>query len=859
MIRSILLCFIISLATGLAATSKFTGKSNLAFRNETEIKGLSKTLLEIIGRREPTAWRFKYIEEFHPDEKRLLVVEESLDERLANIAYTSVTARTNSDFSYFNSGSEQLDEKNLLSFEGSQVDEEKCAHHLAQMLTILDDLSFRLALKRSGEVEKLDLDEKHLHLARVLESYGRYDSGFLSGKISSIGNYEQCLLSNLLLDVDGEGELVDTRFCWARMKADKHLDAQLRWRQPTKYEAVAHVISAGICIPKTCHTRSFKANRELFERLIDSQFKLPQELYLEENLELDSIFCLPDEDSEFKQLPFGGRLFVIFVSSWIALGLFATMFRSSTNQKQAHKDTKGESKEDKVVANRQQATSAHNSTCSILMESLDFGASIRDFLMLDYEHEQYEQQNKKQQQPNQKPVRFANLNPVKVLGMGYVVLGHATMIIWNNSSHFINASTNYITDRALFPMLVGVFVVDSFFVISGLLLSFGILKRIDHLMADMRKCDENGAIEQKQRQAGLGFYAKLCLQFICIRWLRLVPMYTLLFWFNKSVFLFLDTGGPNADYGLNKLTTYGACQNLDSWWTPVSFLSAWVPMTHLCLPQAWSVSCDLFYSLSVVPLCILLAKKPKTALSLMILISVGSTWNAWRAYLEADPMKKFEVTEAYAQSITYLLTDFSYLYTLPHYRITTILVGVFVGYLLYEEQKLDSYQNTDKQNPYLISTMRIMRNPIVTMLAVAVAVQPFVSAYFMQEIRKSIPLEDRITSFEQTNVFHRVLWAISNGVLFIRMVTDWQNSALMKASRGRFWKILVKLNYAILLIHLDVLNLSVWSPTSGRMFSKWRSIYDFFACYTICLPIAAILFIIFENPIDKFMRKMLHT
>ena len=851
---------------------RFTGKSILSFRNATVLETLSDKMLEILQRREPSAWRSKYTEELYDDQDELLIIEESLDERLANIAYTSLTSRMNTDYGYFDSGSKELDGKNRLSFEGSQVNDDNCTRYLEQMVELLHELAGKLELQRlDGDERYLDLDEKHIHLARVLESYGRYDSGYFTGKTSSLGSFEQCELSKLLVN-DSRGERVfeETRFCWARHRIDKHLDVELRERIGTPFEAKQKVLLSGICIPKSCHTRSFSKNVELFEILVHSQFKLPSELYLDSNLELDSIFCLPDEDSEFRQLPFMGRLFVATVTCWLLVGIFAIFYNKYNKPNLNREPVKASNiEEEPQTTNFPTKVDTHKSLSRTFLETIDFSASLKDFL--EFCNRDTNDSNASQQArslSSRSQVDFSNLNFIKVLGTVYVVCGHAGLALISYSNNSLFTSKEYETDRMLMVMAIGVFVVDSFFVISAMLLTHGIVKKLDvsNLQSDQNREPDHGTEESQARKESrdvqMTFYLNFGAKYVVKRYLRLIPMYILVFWFNKTIFTHFAVGGPYADYGINSRTTHGACQNSDPWWTPISFTSAWTPMGQKCVPQAWSVSCDLFLVLIIVPVSVLLAKRPQIAFGVIVLLSAWSSSLAWNAYTTADRAKMIEITEGHGESISYALNDLSYLYTSPHYRITVSLVGVIAGYLIFvearERRKLrqDGVKNTENTH-IILKVMNCLRHPVVTVPITILSIQPYVSAYFMVEIRRSIPLEDRLLSFEQTNVFYRVLWAISNGILFIRMVTDWKDSSFMQFASGKLWKILVKLNYAVLLIHIHIIHMSLWSPTHMRMFSMSRAFYDFFACFSMSLPIAAILYVIFENPIDKLVRKMI--
>ena len=213
------------------------------------------------------------------------------------------------------------------------------------------------------------------------------------------------------------------------------------------------------------------------------------------------------------------------------------------------------------------------------------------------------------------------------------------------------------------------------------------------------------------------------------------------------------------------------------------------------------------------------------------------------------------MADATAQGASYLMNDFSSLYTQPHFRMATMFTGVLAGFLLHEVRVQHLTQKSN--NARLAMSLKIIRNPVVTGLAFVAAIQPYMMALYLPEIQQVVPLEDRADSFESVNVANRLLWSISNAIIMIRMCTDWQHTAIMRLASSNFWEILVKLDYLILLIHLDVIEMNLWSQTYGRLFTKSRAFFDFLAYYSICLPVAFLLYVVVENPLDKLLKEIL--
>lgn len=101
-----------------------------------------------------------------------------------------------------------------------------------------DEISAKLAPKRSNSSESLHFDERHMRLPRALDSYGHYKSDNLSGKTHIMGHHGHCGNTHLLLKsgADGDGarrplEVVPKLHCWAFLSVDKHLHENLKHRK----------------------------------------------------------------------------------------------------------------------------------------------------------------------------------------------------------------------------------------------------------------------------------------------------------------------------------------------------------------------------------------------------------------------------------------------------------------------------------------------------------------------------------------------------------------------------------------------------------------------------------------------------
>ena len=801
--------------------------------------------------REPSAWRWKYIEEYYK-EFTVLIRENSIDERLSNVIHTITSSKINVDFYNINSGSKSRDEQLAKLVAGKQVDDKVCIEQLGEMLDLMKRFSIELEYKRRKPSFNLNLDESRIRLARVLDSFGRYESGQLAGKNMAQGAPDQCQNSQLLLKgTGGQKRLVQTRYCLAKLNLDKHLDKQLREREKSLREPPNHSIYVGICLPETCHTKSFLSttnkSRKLFKQLVDSQFELPKSLYLDQHLDLDSIFCPPDMSggnraSEYSRLPAAGKLFLIVLVSWLLAGTYATYTRN----------------------NKSKSENNNNNSCKIsrVLKCIDFHDSYNDFILAN---EETISKKEEEEEEVVRQVDLDTLNPAKVFAGGFVLLCHMVLIFYNNSSNFLKTAAIYETDLIMKPFMVGTLIVDTFFVLTGMLICYITIKKLGSngqqkatTSANRRQVNQPQASSTLPPQSrSVVWYLSTSAKIFAMRYLRLMPILLVVTWFKKSVFVFAFGSSPLWDFGLNRATMHGACTQTDSLLTPLLLQNSFIPLANQCIGQAWSVTNDLTFMLIVVPIILLMSSKPKVASALLALATLISIQLSLNAFAREKPFQMWELNEVKAHSLNFVITELTYLYSAPQFRFTSICAGILAGYaLIWLEQndRRDPKANDDENNKWL-QTIAFYRRAI-TWLALLLFAIPILGAVFITDLRNFFRPNHHML-FTQASTTVRFAWASANAIFFVRMATDWRNTFLMRQARSRFWKVLTKPVYLMLLTHVEVFHLSLHSETAGRQFTVPRILYEFVAVYFICLPISAAVHLLIENPIDKLIREFL--
>uniref|UniRef100_A0A6G1S9N3 Nose resistant-to-fluoxetine protein N-terminal domain-containing protein n=1 Tax=Aceria tosichella TaxID=561515 RepID=A0A6G1S9N3_9ACAR len=789
--------------------------------------------------RDPNAWRYKYIDELKPS-FNYMVKDKTVDERLANLVYTvSLIHFFDPNYFTFNWGDPAKDAENELKVAGPEVDDAKCARELAIMSRLYDDMLDKLAkFKTANETTRAQstLEERHIRLARVLDSFGRYESGSLDGKILLAGSYDECIGSQLITEDKRQAdvEMIKMRFCWAKMDSNRHAHPLLKNRKKFPFEQDKPLWHVAACLPKSCHTKSFhrKETRAIVQRLVNSQLRLPDSIYVHENLQLDSMFCLVDGDSERGRYPISGKLCLLFIAGWTLLCLAATVMNSISRPTSSYssQETKRDDGEKPTTKDEPKSSRASNNTS--LLNCLDLRQSWRD-LMSD-----------KQRQANSSAAPLVDLdalNPIRVGFAVFSILSHTAEVIGSISSNAMHLIVQIDTGHFLMGALMSSGVIDGFFVMSGISVTYASLLKLTRQQRNKGAAGRPLNVTTGQQNSGkqalitttttsptstktfLSQWFELALN----RYLRIIPLHALLFWFRRDVLIHWGEG-PLWDPGLNQDTSSGACGQ-EPWYMPFTFLSAFTPMSRQCLLPSWSFADDIFFALFTPPIIMLLAssKRPKLVIMAMVSLIIATTLASMHHYSTMLPPAVYEWCQMNLQGIGFLFRELNPIYTWPLYRIPAFFVGSLTGYYLFkyeqaaalarqqkqqqQQQQLDKVQSDTKPSlPHKGQPVQATQaasykwpywftGPATQLSYLYFIVHTFLAAAG-NDLKGPYPQVVRLFAFNnQTS--DRLFWSLASGVLFLQMMTNWCQNSWMRSFSNRAWRTLGKLNFAAIILH----------------------------------------------------------
>ncbi|XP_073233069.1 nose resistant to fluoxetine protein 6-like [Porites lutea] len=259
------------------------------------------------------------------------------------------------------------------------------------------------------------------------------------------------------------------------------------------------------------------------------------------------------------------------------------------------------------------------------------------------------------------PGAITCLNGVRVLSMWWVILGHTYLWlllfrILNNLGLALN-----ITHRFSFEAVNSAFFsVDSFFLLSGLLVAYLGFRRMDK---------NNGRLP--------------LFQFYFHRFWRLTPSYMFVILFYHNLMKFLGDGP--LWYGIQQPTTCGKY-----WWTNLLYINNFHPnsLAKECLGWSWYLANDMqFYIISPLLLFIIyrlrwigLGAGVGGLLTASLLVTGVLIGHYNTDVLEAEQIETGFKKEQGRGSYTDVV------YIKPYCRITPYLVGIALGYLLFIEK-----------------------------------------------------------------------------------------------------------------------------------------------------------------------------
>lgn len=244
------------------------------------------------------------------------------------------------------------------------------------------------------------------------------------------------------------------------------------------------------------------------------------------------------------------------------------------------------------------------------------------------------------------------LDGIKVFSMLLISFSHMYVYYGSGPVTNLKSALNMVKSFKHRPVYIGIYSVDTFFMIGGFLLAY-------HSINSMNRGNMKWGL------------------FFLHRFLRIMPVYLITTYFYIFVFPYLGFGPA---WYLYEYSSKAGCD--DYWWNNFVLLNNFLPTDeYSCMPWGWYIACDLqFFLLS--PLLLILQYNKKIygygvcgvlILANFICLIIQGSVNDFVPGASGGLMNKEQFTEIYIK---------------PYDRMAAYILGMVFGFLLRDYEKL---------------------------------------------------------------------------------------------------------------------------------------------------------------------------
>ncbi|GIX84227.1 nose resistant to fluoxetine protein 6 [Caerostris extrusa] len=399
------------------------------------------------------------------------------------------------------------------------------------------------------------------------------------------------------------------------------------------------------------------------------------------------------------------------------------------------------------------------------------------------------------------------IHGLKFLSMALIILGH-TFSFATQYLYFLNPGSMQQAPKDFLSQFLanGTLAVDTFYLISGILVAFVTLKGLEKL---------NGKLP--------------IIYFYFHRYFRLTPLFMAVVMFCAFLLQYVSTG-PN---WLHSIEMY------DKWcrqngWINALYLHNFFYTETMCLSHTWYLATDMQMYLVTPLILIPLYKSIRYGLISMgtflfatiLTTAVITAVNHYPAIPYISNIVPLDVVNAYYKNV----------YIKPYCRIGPYIIGIAVGYFLLNNKEL------------------VLKKKIVALLWCLSIGLGLTVIYLMWPANQGIlPSNAEAASY---SALARTVWAICLGWLMIACFYGYGGFVNSILSWSPFVP-LSRLTYCAYLIHPVVMNVYYGSTESAVMFSRSFILYTFLGNICITFILSTFLSMLFESPFVNLEKAIL--
>ncbi|XP_055616401.1 nose resistant to fluoxetine protein 6-like [Toxorhynchites rutilus septentrionalis] len=582
------------------------------------------------------------------------------------------------------------------------------------------------------------LSSKELWALQLFDSWGNWPSGKFYGNRYDFGNYDQCQGYTH----DHAVGRINGRYCMVVITRESNLTNDgIQSRFFLNTEEIDGV-GVGVCLPHVC-------SEQKSEALLKDIIKLKY------NVEINNLSLQCD----YGPIPLGSKR----ATAIIIFSICAFLVTTSTSY-------------DIITA-----MASYPRTPALTSFSLysNWKKMMRRTQSVKIEHRKSE--------------TFECIHGIRVLAILWIIFGHSYLLML--SAPLINpiAILDWFASPHSSLIIAGRISVDTFFLLSGLLTCWSLLKELDR---------------SSQLNIPLMYLH---------RYLRLTPAFAALILFTVGVYPNISSG-PLWNTSLRLSVDF--CN--EYWWSALLYVQNYVNPNQMCLGHSWYLSVDMqLFLLS--PFIVY----PLWKWGRKVLIIVGFLILFSMCYI----IGVFFIYELRVNLLVSSLDRDKYSYQPTHTRMGAWFMGLIVGYILHQTK--DRIVRLSKLH---VTLGWILSGGIITACV-------FGSYPLNQPDSKQLP---RIADALYESTKH-VLWAASVGWI-VFACTNGYGGLVNTILCWPIWQPLGKLSYCLYLLHLPIQTILTGSMRTVRHFSDFGTMHTFWGDFGFTMLAAIAWTLLFEIP-----------
>ncbi|KAH8272269.1 hypothetical protein KR044_002584, partial [Drosophila immigrans] len=596
---------------------------------------------------------------------------------------------------------------------------------------------------------------------RMIDSWGRLPAGILLGNLKDLGNYEECIRVNHALPTTGQ--TLRGKYCFAKLFSGSMLNSN---------SAVLSMINVqtAVCFPASCSGDHMETLlRRLFQQLLNIELNADQQLINDDK-------C---KTGESKSLDGIAILTIVIIAVLAAAVLFSTLY-------------------DYFLCNDQGKyfflqfsiilIKSFMSLAQLPLLAKIFSARVNSrglFRIVD---------------SKTNPNVIDCLHGIRCLSLVWVVYGHDYIMV--ALSPIINLVDVLPWYRSPYSMFIthGLFSVDSFFFLSGLLV----------VMVALRSMEKT-----KGRLNVPLMYLH--------RYLRLTPVLALaILVYMKLLPLF--GGGPNSESHLD--SSVKTCH--DNWYLTLLYVQNYAAQADMCLGHSWYLSVDMqLYIISPLVLIALYKWGKKAVAGIVILMLLLASCLFSTMVIRDYSIISFVINlPCLCRSRPGGMT----IYVDTHVRASPWIIGLLLGYFLH----------VNRGKSVKLNRLTVWAGWISCLALVFVslfALYPYPANGY------TLPILNEAFYVTLT----RIAWPIA--LAWVVFACKYGYGGLANSFLSSpMWQPLSKLSYCVYIWHVLVQNINAGNAVTNTYFSDYQVMLRFWSDFGFSVLLAYCMYILIEAP-----------